>query len=115
MNLYQTTRVALDFTRRLQAALNLDDLELCQEILVLRGQAMKAFEICHRAAGPAEKAEAREAIQDLIQADEELQEQTGAGLAATARDFRENMVSSQQAQRCGYQNGPTQACIDRKA
>jgi len=115
MTLLKCTQNALDITRRLQSALALDDLDLGQEILELRGQAMQAFEQCHRSASPEERASCREEIKALVQADRELREKTTTDLAAIARDFREKMVSNLQNTTQNYCSGPTQACIDRKA
>ncbi len=114
MTLLKSTQTALDFTRRLQSALTLDDLDLSREILELRAQAMQAFERCHRSATPEERANCRDEIRALVQADRELQEKTSTDLAAIARDFREKMVSNLQNPAQSYCSGPTQACIDRK-
>ena len=115
MNLQESTQKAMDFTRRLEAALALNDLDLCREILELRGGAMAAFELSHRQAGPGEAHACREQIRELVEADRKLQEKVGSILAETARDFRTNLVSTPAKPVQGYQNGPAQACIDRKA
>lgn len=115
MTLLESTQNAIDFTRRLKAALSLDDLELGQEILVLRGEAMAAFDQAHHAAQEKEKENCREIIQALVEADEELREITTDELTEIARDFRENMVSNLPGPKRAYFNNPAQACIDRKA
>lgn len=115
MNLLESTRQALDFTLRLDAALTLGDLDLCREILELRGQAMDGFEAAHRAATDAEVQACRADIADLAQADGLVRQKTAAGLESVAREFRQNMVSNRQSAVGSYDGGGRQACIDRKA
>ena len=115
MTLLDSTRKALDFTRRLEAALALNDLDMCQEILELRGAAMAAFEQAHRRADVSERNACAGEIRALAQADGELQAKMAVALDLTARSFRENMTSGHGNATARYQNGPAQACIDRKA
>lgn len=115
MTLMDCTITALDFTRRLQSAVNLDDMDLCQEILELRGQAMLAFEAAHRASGALEKARCQDQITALIEADRKLQADMASELEAIAVDFRKHMVTSHLNQHSGYQELTSQACVDRKA
>ena len=115
MNLLISTCNALDFTSRLKSALALGDLEMCREILEMRGKAMQAFEKAHRLAGPQEIAQCQDEINQLIQADRELQDIYGKELGSIARDFREKTVSNFQGANQPYQDAPMAACIDRKA
>lgn len=115
MNLLEYTKSAIDFTARLRAALALDELEMGQEILELRGQALQAFENSHRSANPEEIARCQDAIDQLAQADRELQEICSKELGNIARDFRENTVSNFQGPNQIYQDTQMAACIDRKA
>ena len=104
MNLLESTKVALDFTTRLKAALALGELEMCQEILDLRGQAMQSFEKSHRRASSQEIMDCRDEIAALAEADLELQNNSAQGLEATARDFREKTVSNVQGNHQLYQH-----------
>jgi len=115
MNLSQITQLALDYTRRLEAALNLDDLDLCREILEVRGQAMATFETIHRQASSQERDACRSDIGELVAADRMVQEKSAVGLESIARDFRKNMASNQATAQNSYMAEPAQACVDRKA
>lgn len=115
MSLLESTRKALDFTLRLDAALTLDDMDLCGEILALRGEAMVEFERAHRAAPRAEIEACRPEITSLAEADLLVRQKSEKGLAAVAREFRQNMVSNRQSATNVYAGASRQACIDRKA
>ncbi len=115
MNLEQSILNALDFTRRLQAALKLGDMELCAEILALRGEAMALFEHLHRHASEQDRQVVQPLVQELAQADRQLQEESSAQLTATASEFRSNLNSGPARSNQTYSTGPTQACVDIKA
>ena len=115
MNLMENTLAALDYTLRLEAAVHLDNLDLCVEILEFRSQAMAAFEKSHRKASVQERAACRDDIEALILADRKLQADTAAGLSVIAKEFREKMASNQPHHGQSYMRGPVQACIDRMA
>lgn len=115
MNLEQTIIAALDYTRRLQAALKLGNLEMCSEILQLRGEAMQHFEAAHRAAPPAEQERHAGLVAQLAEADRQLQEDTRVQLGSVAEEFRANLNSGPARSNRSYQTGPTQACVDFKA
>lgn len=115
MNLAQTTQNALDYTRRLEAALNLEDYKLSEEILEIRGQAMEAFEMAHLQASSQEKKACHQEILDLARADQKLQEMTAASLDTIAGEFRKSMSSNQAGAQNSYGANPANSCVDRKA
>ena len=115
MNLEQSTQQALDFTRRLEAALHLGDLDLCAEILQMRGAVMEHFTRLHRSAPDREKAAVADLVKELAEADTRLQQETTRQLGATAAEFRANLNSGPARTTPRYGSGPTQACVDIKA
>ncbi len=116
MTLQNCTLSALDYTRRLEAALKVGDIDLCQEILDLRGQAMKAFELSHLSASDFERKACGEDIRILQEADRDLRSISASNLDDVTQDFRKNLVTSQHGSaNKAYSSGHGQACVDRKA
>jgi hypothetical protein len=115
MDLEQSIHAAHDLTLRLQAALKLDDPDLCTEILALRQQAMALFEEYHRCASPEEQGRVAPQVRELQKADQALQNAAFAGLDSVAQEFRANLNSGPARSNAHYQTGPSQACVDIKA
>lgn len=115
MNLEKNTLSALDITRRLQAALEMGDLDICQDLLDLRGEALEVFEASHRASSP----EMREAILPLIR---ELQhEDSGLRLRLSeilqedGQRLRASLGSASGPGRQAYNTTEPPSCLDRRA
>ena len=115
MNLHTATDNALDLTRRLQAALHLDNMDLCTDLMDLRNQAMETFAAIHHGAGEAELAACDSLIDELIVADRDLQEQAQQNLLDAAGEFRTALSNAGKATSGAYRNEPDQVCIDRRA
>ncbi len=115
MNLEKSILNAIDLTGRLEAALKMDDMELCQDVLNLRGEAMAAFETWHRASSPAEKANCTDLIKELVLADRKVQAHFQTALETSAGDFRKSLTSVSTVSSGAYQTNPNPACVDRKA
>jgi len=115
MNLEKSISDAIDLTRRLEAALEVDDMELCQDVLEIRGGAMATFESWHRTSSPDQIAQCRHLIKELVEADNNLQSQFKAAMEASAGDLRQLMSSGAAAPTGAYNTSTTQACVDRKA
>lgn len=106
---------AIDLSGRLEAALKVDNLDLCKEILVLRGDAMAAFEHFHKASTPAERKQNHSLILQLVSVDRSLQSQYQAGLETSAVEFRQSLKSGGSVPAGAYNTTASPACVDRKA
>jgi|GEM_PF-3285457 len=115
MNLSTITADALDMTLRLEAALHLDDLELCRDLMELRAVVMDQFECCHRQSSPRDQQICQAQIQELFEADAQLQSSADSALNTAATEFRKSVAGAGGGSGSAYSTVSTQACVDRKA
>jgi hypothetical protein len=114
MELLHTIDLARDLTKRLHAALESQDLEVCRDLLEQRGQAMGDLERAHRGSSDQERDNCRADIVALVRADGHLQERSKEVLAMVAVEFREQLgLPANGIHPAG--GDPLQACLDRKA
>lgn len=114
MELLLTIDVAKDLTRRLQDALETQDMETCSGLLEFRYQAMLDFEYAHRAASDLDRNDCRDKLAELKKADGLLLEQSEDILARVASEFREQLGLPANGKHPAG-GDPLQACLDRKA
>jgi hypothetical protein len=115
MNLEKSILNAIDLSRRLEAALKVDDMDLCGDLLEIRGEAMAAFETIHRASSAAQKEHCHILIEELVSADRSLQDRYEKALEASAGEFRQSLTSGSGIPVGAYNSTPAPACVDRKA
>ncbi len=115
MNLEKTLRAALDFTERLESGLETGDLELCQDLMELRGSSMLAFEQAHQGSLLQEQAQCSELIAELKRADAQLQKKYGLALEQSAGDVRQSLMSGSGSPSGAYNTAPSPSCLDRRA
>ncbi len=115
MNLQQSLENAIDFTRRLQAALEIEDLEISQDLLVLRGEAMQVFEQQHRAADEATRRAAAPLLEELKEVDANLQRRQQEVLEENASLLRDSVINTAPAPRQAYNTTEPPSCVDRRA
>ena len=106
---------AIDLTGRLDAALEVDDMKLCQDILEIRGFAMANFESWHRTSSQDELEKCQDLIRELAVADNNLQARFKEGLESSAVDLRNLVTSGARAPSSAYTTHNISACVDRKA
>ncbi|MCK9997066.1 MAG: hypothetical protein KAH56_12405 [Candidatus Krumholzibacteria bacterium] len=109
-----TIDVARELTRRLQDALETQDMQTCRDLLEFRYQAMVDFECAHRAASDQEREKHQRKMAELHTADGELLKQSEDILARVASEFREQLGLPTNGQPPAGRD-PLQACLDRKA
>lgn len=115
MNLERAAQNAIDLSHRMEAALKIDDMDLCKDLLALRGEAMVAFGQWHSASSASEKNICQPLIDELITADGNLKVQYKAALEESAVVFRQSLTSSAGIPAGAYNTNTTPACVDRKA
>ena len=115
MNLKKSISDAMDLTSRLQAALKLDDMELCQDILQIRAGAMATFESWHRTSSKEEIASCHSMIKELAEADQILQKKFKSALDESAGELRQLVSSGCTSPTSAYNTNISQACVDRRA
>lgn len=115
MDLTKSLLQTIDLTQRLEKALGLGHLDLCQDLLDLRGEAMAAFERCHSQSSPSERRKCQDLLEDLKAADGRLQQHYRTALDSTAKEFRESLTSGGGVPSGGYAPSAGPACLDRKA
>ncbi len=115
MTLEKSILNAMDLTGRMKAALEDDNIDLCQDLLEIRGYAMKDYETTHRASSSQEKASCKGLIEELISVDRALQSQYQAVLEVSAVDFRKSLSSRSGTTATAYNTTESPACVDRKA
>ncbi len=115
MNLEQSILSAVDLTKRLEMALNVGELELCQDLMEIRGEAMMVFEATHRGSSSKEVGQCGALLEELKAADAELQKKYQASLKTVAEEFRQGLKSGAGSAGGTYSSQTIPACIDRKA
>jgi hypothetical protein len=105
---------ALALTRELRAGLTGDRPGTWDDVLARRADAMADFQDAHLAADPETRSRCREALQELADADRELQRLATEALAAAATDFRANLRTLP-AGSAAYDTGPLQGAVNRRA
>ncbi len=115
MNLEKSIVNAIDLSHRLEAALKVADMDLCRDILDIRGEAMDHFERWHRAGTVSEIQNCRELIEELITVDRELQDNYQTALDSSAEEYRQSKISGSKIPTGAYNTNITPACVDRKA
>lgn len=90
MNLENSIVQALDLTQRLDAALDIGDMDICQDLLELRAMALHTFEKWHRQASEQERQQVIEEIRKLQKADQALQEKNRNLAREQANNLRGN-------------------------
>jgi hypothetical protein len=115
MTLEKSIRSAIDLTLRLEAALEVGDMDLCRDLLEIRGEAMAAFERVHRGSPPLLACQHQDLVDELIAVDGKLQAKYQKGLENTAGEFRKALTSGSGIPGGAYNSNATSACIDRKA
>ncbi len=115
MNLEKSILNAIDLSRRMEAALKVDDMILCSDLLEIRAVAMADFESSHRSSSADEKGACSDLIKELIAADGSLQTQYKAALNTSGADFRQSLGSAAGSPAGAYNTNNTAACVDRKA
>jgi len=114
MELKSTINEALDLTRRLEAALEAHEQDLCDNLLAGRAQAMAAFDKAHQSASSRDRRRCMNEIRALVEANRHLQDRSGEMLALVREEFRGQLGQSAQGQHSPGGES-TQACLDRKA
>jgi len=115
MNLEKSILNAIDLSRRMEAALKVDDMILCNDLLEIRAVAMADFESSHRSSTEDEKSACSHLIKELVAADRSLQTQYKAALSVSGTDFRNSIGSAAGNPSGAYNTSNTAACVDRKA
>ena len=93
----------------------MDNMELCQDLLELRGTAMATFEACHSKSSPDQIAQCRVLIKELVEADRTLQDNFKKARDVSADDLRQLVTSGASAPTSAYNTNSSPACVDRKA
>jgi hypothetical protein len=109
MKLIQRTLQALETTRRLETALEAGDLVRCAALIEEREAVLAAFADTHRGASAEEIADSRNAIADLVAADEALVLAAERCRDASAHDME------RAPRRSAEGAPPLTACLDRHA
>jgi hypothetical protein len=114
MNLAEAIQKALESTRSVAASLDAGRLDRCLVLLQARAAVMAAFETAHRAAPQAERNACRDALEELLAGDVELQRRTSLALDEVASAFRESLTMVSRPAGSGT-DGTQTGCLDRKA
>ncbi|MCP4293688.1 MAG: hypothetical protein GY780_17815 [bacterium] len=115
MNLNQAIQSALDQTGRLEAALSLGELELCKDLLVLRGETMMVFQQMHQISTQEEKLQCQDLLIELKKSDQVLMTNFNAQLENSAVELRKANTSGSGTPVGSYKNQAAPSCVDRKA
>ncbi len=115
MKLEPTIIKALDLTGRLEVALDIGDLQLCSDLIEIRGAVMLEFENTHKACSPQERQQCAALVANLQNENSKLMVKYKRSLDASARDLRQAITAGSGTPIGAYKAQSSPACLDRKA
>ena len=114
MNLRDSISELSQATAALRQALEAGDWEACPALVAQRGESLKSFVRLHQDAPEDEKSSCAALLDNLRQADQQLQEIGQAARDSASRDWKRTQGQSPVPHH-DYGRAPDLACLDRRA
>ncbi len=114
MTLESTIEKAIDLTGRLEAALKVGDMDLCRDLIEIRGEIFYDFELTHRESSEAERKRCQTILAKLKSGNDQLQVKWKESMVTTAGDLRRAINSGASTPIGAYKSQSSPGCLDRK-